>query len=218
MPYQANGQRLMDALATSQGQQIELTLQPQKDGWALRFLAFRNTARMGIYSDAIAIAQATGQVPNIQADDAPGRHKYGFSINGELPLADNGDTGAFMRAGWNDGHTESFVFTEVDRTLSTGFQLSGVHWSRPNDHVAIAFVVDGLSSDHRDYLAAGGSGFVLGDGALNYGREQIIEAYYNLSVIDHLTLSPDLQLIHNPGYNRDRGPARFVGLRAHVEF
>lgn len=218
MPYEANGQRLDAALAQSQGQQIELTLQPHEDGWALRFLAFYNTARMGIYRDALAIAQATGQLPDIKADDANGRHKHGFAINGELPLADNGDTGLFLRAGWNDGRTESFVFTEVDRTLSTGFQLSGVHWSRPNDHFAVAIVIDGLSSDHRDYLAAGGDGFVLGDGRLNYGHEEILEAYYNVDVIDHLTLSPDLQLVHNPGYNRDRGPARFVGLRAHVEF
>jgi hypothetical protein len=53
MPYEANGQRLVSSLSDSQGQQIELTVQPSTDGWALRFLAFRNTARMGIYSDAM---------------------------------------------------------------------------------------------------------------------------------------------------------------------
>jgi carbohydrate-selective porin OprB len=180
-------------------------------------LAFRNKARMGIYEDAIAIAQATGQLPDIRADDQPGRHKYGFGLNGELPLADDGDTGLFMRAGWNDGRTESFVFTEVDRTLSGGLQLSGAHWGRPTDHFSIALAINGLSSIHADYLALGGEGFVLGDGALNYGREQILEAYYSFTPVAHLTLSPDLQLIHNPGYNRDRGPARFVGLRAHLE-
>lgn len=217
MPYEANGQRLVNALAQSQNQQVELTLQPQPEGWALRFLAYRNTARMGIYRDALAIAEATGQPPDIHADDAPGRRKYGFGINGELPLADNGDTGLFMRAGWNDGHTESFVFTEVDRTLTAGFQLSGAHWARPADHFSVAVAVNGLSGDHRAYLAAGGNGFMLGDGALNYGREQILEAYYSVTPFDHVTLSPDLQLVHNPGYNRDRGPARFVGLRAHVE-
>ncbi|WP_243039804.1 carbohydrate porin [Dyella sedimenti] len=218
MPYEANGQRLVPALGSASGQQIELTLQPRADGWALRLLAFRNEARMGIYRDAIAIAQATGQVPDIVADDAPGRHKYGFTVNGELPLADHGDTGLFMRAGWNDGRTESFAFTEVDRTVSGGFQLSGTHWGRPDDHLAIAGVIDMLSPAHRDYLALGGNGFVLGDGALHYGHEQIIEAYYNFAVFAHLTLSPDFQFIRNPGYNRDRGPARFAAVRAHVEF
>ena len=218
MPYEANGQRLVNALASSQGQQIELTLQPHPDGWAVRFLAYRNTARMGVYRDAITIAQATGQLPDIKADDKPGRHKYGFGINGELPLADDGDTGLFMRAGWNNGRTESFVFTEVDRTLSGGLQLSGTHWGRPADHFSLGVSVNALSRDHQQYLAMGGNGFVLGDGALNYGHEQILEAYYSFTPVAHLTLSPDLQLIHNPGYNRDRGPARFVGLRVHLEY
>lgn len=217
MPYEANGQKLVSSLGDSNGQQAELTLQPQSDGWALRFLAFRNQARMGIYRDAIATALATGQRPDILADDAPGRHKYGFTVNGELPLADHGDTGLFMRAGWNDGRTESFVFTEVDRSLSGGFQLSGSHWARPDDHISVALAIDGLSSEHRDYLALGGQGFVLGDGRLNYGREEIIEAYYSYSPIKHLTLSPDVQYIRHPGYNRDRGPAHFVALRAHLE-
>ena len=48
-------------------------------------------------------------------------------------------------------------------------------------------------------------------------REQILEAYYSFAVCKYFTLSPDLQLVHNPGYNRDRGPARFVSLRAHLE-
>lgn len=218
MPYEANGQKLVSSLGESNGQQLELTLQPHVDGWALRLLAFRNEARMGIYRDAIAAALAAGLPPDIVADDAPGRHKYGFAVNGELPLADQGDTGLFMRAGWNDGRSESFVFTEVDRSVSGGFQLSGAHWGRDADHLAIAIAIDALSSAHRDYLALGGNGFVLGDGTLRYGREQIVEVYYSYQPIKHLTLSPDFQYIRNPGYNRDRGPARFAGLRAHLEF
>jgi len=217
MPYEANGQRLVESLGTASGQQLELTLQPKPDGWALRFLGYYNTGSMGIYRQAIDIAELTGQVPDIHADDASGRHKSGFGINGELPLADNGDTGLFMRAGWNDGHTESFAFTEVDRILSGGFQLSGAHWNRLDDHLGVGVAIDALSPVHREYLALGGDGFVLGDGMLHYGTEQILETYYNLSISKQLTLSPDLQLIHNPGYNRDRGPARFVALRVHLE-
>ncbi len=217
MPYHANGQQLVSSLGDSNGQQVELTWQPHAEGWALRVLAFRNDAHMGDYRDAIATALATEQKPDIVADDAPGRRKYGFAVNGELPLADQGETGVFMRAGWNDGRTESFVFTEVDRSLSGGFQLSGAHWGRSEDHLAVAVAIDALSSAHRDYLALGGSGFVLGDGALHYAREQIVEAYYNFVPFKHLTLSPDFQYIRNPGYNHDRGPARFAGLRAHLE-
>ena len=218
MPYEANGQRLISSLSESNGQQLELTLQPNRDGWALRFLGFYNKGNMGIYQQAIDIAETTGQAPDIHADDAPGRHKFGFGINGELPVADNGDTGFFIRAGWNDGHTESFIFTEVDRLLSGGFQLSGVHWNRPDDRLGVGVAIDGLSRIHADYLQMGGDGFLLGDGTLRYGPEQISELYYNIAVINHLTIGPDLQFIRNPGYNRDRGPARYAGLRAHIEF
>jgi high affinity Mn2+ porin len=218
MPYEANGQRLISSLSESNGQQMELTLQPDPNGWALRFLGFYNKGNMGIYQQAIDIAELTGQLPNVHDDDAARRHKFGFGVNGELPVADNGDTGFFMRAGWNDGHTESFIFTEVDRLLSGGFQLSGVHWGRSDDRLGVGMAIDGLSRIHADYLQMGGDGFLLGDGNLRYGPEQIAEAYYNIAVIKHLTISPDLQFIRNPGYNRDRGPARFAGLRAHVEF
>lgn len=158
-----------------------------------------------------------GKRPDIRADDYPGRRKYGFTVNGELPLADNGDTGLFARAGWNDGRTESFTYTEVDRTLCGGLQLSATHWGRPQDHLGVAIAIDALSKDHRDYLARGGNGFMLGDGALAYGEERIIEVYYNFVLLKHLTLTPDFQWIQNPGFNRARGPAHFASLRVHVE-
>lgn len=218
MPKQANGTTLERSPRRARGEQVELTLQPQPDGAALRLLVFRNIADMGVYRDAIALATAHGTVPDVHADDRPGRRKYGFAINGEWPLADHGDTGLFLRAGWNDGRNESFAFTEVDRSLSGGMQLSGVHWGRPKDRLGVAVAVDGLSAPHRDYLALGGQGFVLGDGALSYGRERILETYYSFAVVEHLTLSPDFQLIDHPGYNRARGPARFVAVRAHLEF
>lgn len=218
MPAFANGQTLEAPLSHARGEQLQLTLRGAPDGWALRILAYRNLGRMGVYRDALQIAAATGSKPDIAADDRDGRRKYGYALNAELPLADGGDTGLFARYGWNDGHTESFVFTEVDRDASVGAQISGVRWRRPHDRLGIAFDTNALSRDHRDYLAAGGDGFVLGDGRLAYGREEIAEAYYAFQPLPHLTLSPDFQFIRNPGYNRDRGPARFIGIRAHLEY
>lgn len=218
MPTHANGQTLEWPLGRARGEQAQLTLREAPDGWALRMLVYRNIARMGVYRDALAIAAATGRMPDIRADDRDGRRKYGYAINAELPLADGGDTGLFARYGWNDGHTESFVFTEVDRDASLGAQVSGVHWHRAEDRLGIAVAMNALSRDHRAYLAAGGSGFLLGDERLDYGHEEIAEAYYAFQPFPHFTLSPDVQFIRNPGYNRDRGPARFVGIRAHLEY
>ena len=173
MPYEANGQRLDSSLRHARGEQWQLSLHPHPDGWVLRLLAFRNVARMGRYHDAIAQALASGQAPDVHADDRPGRRKFGWVLNGELPLADDGDTGLFARVGRNDGRTESFAFTEVDRTVSSGLQLSGGHWGRPTDRLALGLAINALSRPHRAYLELGGAGFVLGDGALNYAHEEI---------------------------------------------
>ncbi|MGH8190727.1 MAG: carbohydrate porin [Rhodanobacteraceae bacterium] len=218
MPTMANGQTLEWPLQRARGEQAQLTLRGAPDGWALRVLVYRNIGRMGIYRDALRIADETGTTPDIADDDRDGRRKYGYALNAELPLADDGDTGLFARYGWNDGHTESFVFTEVDRDASLGAQISGVHWHRSADRLGIAIAMNALSHEHRDYLAAGGCGFLLCDGRLDYGHEEIAEAYYAFQPFPHFTLSPDFQFIRNPGYNHDRGPARFIGIRAHLEY
>ena len=212
MPSMANGQDLDAPLRKARAENVELTLAPNDRGTIVRLLAYRNIARMGIYRDALAVATATGQAPNIIAEDRDGRKKYGLGVNIEQPLADDGETGTFVRMGWNDGKTESFAFTEIDSTLAAGVQLSGVHWARADDRVGFAFVTNGLSRAHRDYLAAGGSGFVLGDGALHYGREQIVEAYYRIALIKHVQFSPDFQYIRNPGMNSDREASDVRGL------
>ena len=220
MPTRANGQELESSLRRAQGDQLELTLAPPKAGTIVRLLAFRNTARMGIYDEALAIAAAQGTTPNIAADDRDGRRKYGFGINAEQPLADDGASGVFARLGWNDGRTEDFAFTEVDRVASVGGELSGLHWRRADDVAGAAVVVEGLSGPHRDYLAAGGLGFLLGDGRLDYAHEEILEAYYRLQLPwqwAHVQLSPDYQFIRNPGFNAARGPVSFWALRFHIE-
>lgn len=220
MPVQANGQELEASLARAQGDNLELTLAPPEASTIVRLLAFRNTARMGDYREALALAAATGARPSIVADDREGRKKYGFGVNAEQPLADDGASGVFARVGWNDARTEDFAFTEVDRVASAGAELSGVHWRRADDVAGAAVAVEGLSGPHRDYLAAGGLGFLLGDGRLTYAHEEILEAYYRLQLPwkwARVQLSPDFQFIRNPGFNADRGPVSFWGLRFHVE-
>jgi carbohydrate-selective porin OprB len=224
MPTVANGQTL-ETLNRAREQNLELTLSPSAVTTVVRLLAYLNTARLGDYSQALAIAAATGSVPDIAADAQDGRHKVGFGVNLEQPLTDEGDTGVFMRLGWNDAHTEDFAFTEVDRLASLGAQLSGARWRRSGDCLGVGAAFEGLSSPHRDYLAAGGSGFLLGDGRLDYAHEQIFEAYYRAQwawtlgpAPLRLQLSPDFQYVHNPGFNRDRGPVRFYALRLHLEY
>jgi high affinity Mn2+ porin len=224
MPLFANGQT-METLNRANEQDLELTLSPPPLGTVVRLLAFRNTARMGDYAQALAAAAATGTVPDVAADAENGRHKTGYGLNLEQPLADGGDSGVFMRWGWNDGHTEDFAFTEVDRLASAGGQLSGVHWQRSDDRLGVGLAIEGLSAAHREYLEAGGCGFLLCDARLDYTPEHVFEAYYRASwtlgygpVAMRVQLSPDFQYIQNPGFNQDRGPVRFYALRLHLEY
>jgi high affinity Mn2+ porin len=225
MPIRANDQTLEYPVRLAHGENLELRLSPWSTGTIVRLLGYLNTARMGDYKEALAIAAARGTAPSIDADDREGRHKYGFGINAEQPLADNGDTGLFMRWGWNDGNTETFAFTEVDQESSVGVQLAGSHWGRRDDRLGLAVVSEGLSAPHRQYLQAGGCGFLLCDGRLNYGHEQILETYYRFQIVwpespgpVRWQLSPDFQEIRHPGYNRDRGPVHFWAARLHVEY
>jgi len=146
-----------------------------------------------------------------------GGSKTGIGINVEQELTD--DIGIFARAGWNDGEHVTWAFTEIDQTLQAGVNIKGAQWKRKEDVAGIAGVLNGISSDHRAFLKAGGNGFIIGDGELNYGNEAILEAYYNAKLFDNVWLSADYEFVHNPGYNRDRsGPVHIFGVRGHVEF
>jgi len=188
---------------------------PKKAG-VVRVLAYTNYANMGIYREAVAQFQE-GLVPAPDITNHPWHitRKYGFGVNLEQNLTQN--LTAFARSGWDNGKTESFAYTEIDLTFAGGVGMNGAKWRRKQDRAGIAFVSNGIKKDHQNYLADGGYGFLLGDGRLNYGRENILESYYTAHVWRGIYLAPQLQYIVNPGYNRDRGPVVVPGLRLHIE-
>jgi|SRR5208282_36729 len=189
---------------------------PNKAG-VIRVLAFTNHANMGIYRDAVAqFEQGLVARPDITNHPWHITRKYGFGINLEQSLSRNFT--AFTRFGWNNGKTESFCFTEVDQTFAVGSGANGALWRRRYDRAGVALVSNAISKDHQTYLADGGYGFLLGDGALRYGRENIVESYYTLHLWRGVYVAPGLQHIANPGYNRDRGPVLVPAFRLHVEF
>ncbi len=189
----------------------------QIDGRAgkLKVLGFDNRGRMGNYDAAVALAQATGEIPST-ALVRRFASRPGAALNLEQELAT--DLGAFVRLSANDGSKEAFDFTEINKSLALGLSLQGDRWGRADDTVGLAGVVDALSSAAQSYFADGGIGILIGDGRLNYGLEQIIEGYYAYHVFEHFTITGDYQFIVNPAYNRDRGPVSAIGLRLHAEF
>ncbi len=180
----------------------------------VRLDAFMNNAHMGDYTEAVALAAGTGNLPVID-DTAAYRVKWGFGLDFEQEMAV--DLGLFARLGWNDGATETWSFTAIDQTAQVGFLLSGNRWGRSDDQFGLGGAISGLSASHQAYLAAGGLDFNIGDGQLNYAPEMIVEAFYNFHPIKEVGLSPDFQYIVDPGYNQDRGPVVVWGFRTHLE-
>jgi high affinity Mn2+ porin len=219
MPTDANGPVLDFNYDKAQAITLEVTKPYTLGGHpgAVRLLGFRNQAAMGSYR--LAVSQAGFGGPDVTAVRAERRTKYGVVLNAEQEIAPN--VGVFGRLSYNDGHNETWAFTEIDHSLSLGVTSAGTRWKRPTDRLGIATVANGISKDHRAYLAAGGSGFILGDGRLDYGLEYIGEVYYSIDFPRyHAALSPDYQIIFNPGYNTSRtsAPIHVVALRVHVEF
>jgi len=220
MPKVANGIDLVWKPWQAHAENFEYELRhgviPRRSG-VIRVLAFTNYANMGIYRDAVAQFQK-GLVPRPDITNHPWHitRKYGFGINLEQSLTHN--LTAFGRFGWDNGKTESFAYTEVDQTYAGGLGANGSLWHRRYDRAGMAFVTNGICKDHQIYLADGGLGFLLGDGALRYGREKAVETYYTAHLWRGIYIAPGIQHINNPGYNRDRGPVTVPTLRLHTEF
>jgi hypothetical protein len=217
MPKQSNGLALNPRILYSFGDQIELEHSHELGGQAgkLRLLAYRNQADMGGYRDSVAEAAASGATPDL-ATSRKKRAKYGFGVNLEQSLSSS--VGVFARASWNNGEAEEFAFTEIDRSISAGTLFKGAAWGRVSDSLGVALVRNGISDPHRDYLAAGGLGFFIGDGRLSYRTENIFETFYSVGIVKDIWVAADFQRIFDPAFNSDRGPVSVVSARFHYGF
>ena len=226
MPIVANGIDMDWAFSRAHGINSEFELRHsfirQRKGVS-RLLFYDNRAHMGTYREAVVdflngsdTAKHGVTVPTITLHEHFGALKYGMGYNTEQELT--GNLRVFGRFGWNDGQHESFAYTEVDQTVEAGGDYALARWHRPVDKFGVAFVSNAIKRDHQNYLKYGGLGFLLGDGRLNYGRENIVESYYTWHAWRGMFYSVDVQHIGDPGYNRDRGPAWVGSVRAHVDF
>ncbi|MDA9431334.1 membrane protein [Bradyrhizobium sp. CCBAU 51627] len=178
----------------------------------LRTLGFVNSAYSGSYRETLDNPAFGVDITQTRR----GRLKYGYAFNLEQAVTD--DIGLFGRWSWNDGRNEIMAFTDIDSSLSGGVSVKGTKWGRPDDVVGVAGAINSLSHDHRDFIAAGGLGPLIGDGQLNYRRERVLETYYAYALNKALTFTADYQLIVNPAYNADRGPVSVFSGRLHGEF
>jgi hypothetical protein len=220
MPNVANSINLDWAFSRARGQNWEFewrhSFLPGRKG-TTRILSYVNNADMGNYRLAVQkYLRGTTPVPEITHDEVFGTAKYGFGWNNEQEITANFRIAS--RFGWNDDQEESYAYTEVGQTALVAGDYYGTRWHRPTDKIGVAFVSNAIKKDHQNYLQYGGLGFLLGDGHLRYGRENIVEGYYNWHAWRGLFYALDAQHIDDPGYNRDRGPVWVFAVRGHIDF
>ena len=183
---------------------------------AIKFLAYGDNGRFGNVYDVVQNAIAAGDLPP-QLDALRRRHfKTGGEINIKQQLAQN--LGFFLRAGMADGRYETVDYTDIDRSVSFGLVAAGDSWGRKDDEIGVGSAFSGLSGHRVRYFELGGRSVYIGDGALSYGGEKNLEAYYKLGFGKNIDATFDYQLIVNPGHNNARGPVNVFGLRLRAAF
>ncbi len=137
------------------------------------------------------------------------KSSYGFGLSADQELTDI--IGVFARYAWQNPEVylngESF---SLEHSYSLGTQIAGEPWGRSDDVLGIAFGQIFPSGDYKD---AGSN--------LNADAEGHVELYYSYKCNDHLTVSPDVQVIMNPyGGDATNGDNTIVvgGIRAQVDF
>jgi high affinity Mn2+ porin len=215
-PRVANGQQFDRRLFRDHGQiwEAERRYRWRSKEGAIRVMAYDNRAQMGNYGESLRLAAATGTTPNVTLTSRVGTLKYGTGISFDQALSR--DMGVFMRLGWNDGKTQSFAFTAIDRLASGGISIKGTHWHRRFDVLGTSFTAGGISAVHRQYLAAGGLDFLIGDGRLNYAPEYVWESFYSARLFPGFYATFDVQHDNNIAYNHDRGPVMIYSIRLHT--
>ena len=216
-PKVANGPQFDRKIFINHGNVYEVERRHELRGHAgtVRVLGYDNHARAGNYVEATKLKASTLSPPDVTTTRRDGTLKYGFGVSWDQEITK--DLGVFGRLGWNDGKTESFAFTAIDRLASGGVSVTGSRWHRKDDTVGTLLTFSSLSGVHTAYLSQGGLDFLIGDGALSHGLETAWESYYSARLWKGFWTSFDVTRVANPAFNKDRGPVWMEMLRLHIE-
>jgi len=182
----------------------------------IRLLGFADRGYYSKASEVSDLALATGELPPDVGNLRRRSTKFGGGLNVEQELSPT--LGFFLRASVTDGRFETVDYTDVDHSIAAGFSLSGQSWGRADDTIGVAGVANGLVPSRVRYFAMGGRSDHIGDGGLSYGWERALEAYYRCALSHGTEATLNYQFLDRPGYNKDRGPVSFFGLRLRAEF
>lgn len=131
------------------------------------------------------------------------RGNFGFGLSFDQKVTQ--EYGVFGRVGWSDPRK-----SVLGMEWSTGGQMTGKHWGREQDILAIGV---GQAIPGRDYRNTN----------VFHSPETHLEAYYAWELNKHLILTPDAQVIWDPNGggvngNKNRGAIFVYGIRGHLDF
>ncbi len=173
-----------------------------------RFYAWINGYNHSDTGDLKDVAEGTMTLKDV--DDNENNWGAGFSFDQSVCK----DVALFLRGGIMDDDVVRFDGADVESApikgaISGGFRVGGSYWGRDGDRFAVAFGTVFLDDELEGY-------FGLPD---DIGDEHHLELYYTLSLLEGgLELSPDLQVIWNPGGDSDADTVTVGGVRMQVNF
>ena len=133
---------------------------------------------------------------------------YGFGLSFDQEVSNN--LGIFARYGWQN--PEVYLNGEdfsLEQSYSVGMRVAGSSWNREDDFFGLAFGGVIPSDDYKK-----------SNSTLKADTEHHLEAYYSYKVNDHLTVSPDIQVIWDPyGGDATNGDKTIIvgGIRGQVD-
>lgn len=148
----------------------------------------------------------TNRGDHTDADDATktGENGSGYGISADQQVLDN--LTLFARLGIRDDDLAEYEF---DKAWSGGLTLGGSLWGRENDVIGMAYGQAILADHYKSTLKADGK---------NPGNESHFEAYYRLQLNEHISLSPDIQIITNAKGDEDYKTVTIGSARGQITF
>jgi len=132
--------------------------------------------------------------------------KNGWGVGLSLDQALTPNISLFARVGYQDKELYEFAWA-----WSVGAEVRGGYWGREADALGAAFGMAMISDDYKDFKR-------IADAEPWYDKDEShLELYYRFQLSDHISISPDIQVIWNAQGDDRFSPVTIIGIRGNLE-
>jgi len=133
--------------------------------------------------------------------------RNGWGLGLSLDQAVTPNVTLFGRVGYRDHKVCEFAWA-----WSAGAEVRGGYWGRADDAFGIAYGMAMISDDYQDFKR-------IVDAEPWFTKDEShLELYYRFQLNDHISISPDLQVLWNAQGDGRFDPVAVIGIRGTVEF